>query len=27
VAAIEKITNNSAQDRVFDFCIGRTKPT
>ena len=27
IAAIEKITNNEALDPVFDFCIGRAKPT
>ena len=27
VAAIEKISNSEAQDSVFDFCIGRAKPT
>jgi hypothetical protein len=27
VAAIEIINNDEFQDLVFDFCIGRTKPT
>ena len=27
VAAIEIINNDESQDLVFDFCIGRCKPT